>query len=133
MSMIPNETLVVVADGRAARLFRNKGDESGLQLHQVDVMDGSEAMDAGPSGYQPHGADIGEAAFAKVLADRINAAALRQGFEHLVLAADPATLGELRPQLHKEVTQRMLAEVGKDWTNTPLEQIQKALGGLRIG
>ena len=77
MSMIPNDTLVVVADGRSARLFRNVGDESALKLHQADTMDPSDAMDAGPSGSQPRDNDVGEAAFAKVLADRINASALR--------------------------------------------------------
>ena len=133
MSMIPNDTLVVVADGRSARLFRNVGDESALKLHQADTMDPSDAMDAGPSGSQPRDNDVGEAAFAKVLADRINASALRNGFAHIVLAADPTTLGEIRPQLHKTVNQRMLAEVAKDWTNTPLEQIERALHALRVG
>lgn len=133
MSMIPNETLVVVADGRAARLFRNKGDESALALHQVEMLDPSDAIDAGPSGVQPQETDVGEAAFAKVLASRINASALRNGFDHLILAADPHTLGELRPQLHKAAQERMLAEVAKDWTNTPLDRIQTALQELRIG
>lgn len=133
MSMIPNGTLVVVADGRAARLFRNLGDESRLQLHQVEMLDPSDAAEAGPSGVQPQETDVGEAAFAKVLAGRLNASALRNGFEHLVLAADPSTLGELRKQLHKEVEARVLAELPKDWTNTPLEQIERALHGLRIG
>ena len=132
MSMIPHNTLVVVADGRAARLFRNLGDESGLKLRQTAEMDESDAMDAGPSGSQPRDNDVGEAAFAKVLADRINRAALCNGFDHIVLAADPTTLGEIRPQLHKEVAGRMIAEVAKDWTNTPLEQIEKALHDLRV-
>jgi protein required for attachment to host cells len=133
MSMIPNATLVVVADGRAARLFRNVGDEGALKLHQVEMLDPSDAVDAGPSGSQPQDTDVGEAAFARMLAARINAAALRHGFDHLVLVADPTTLGELRPQLHKEVVARTLAEIAKDWTNTPLEQIERALHELRIG
>ena len=132
MSMIPHNTLVVVADGRAARLFRNHGDESALRLHQTETMDTSDALDAGPSGSQPRDNDVGEAAFAKMLADRINRSALRNGFEHIVIVADPSTLGEIRPQLHKEVGARMIAEVAKDWTNTPLEQIEAALHGLRV-
>ena len=132
MSMIPHNTLVIVADGRAARMFRNQGDESGLKLHQTRQLDTSDAMESSPSGSQPQDNDVGEAAFAKMLADRINRSALRNGFEHLVLVADPTTLGEIRPQLHKEVAQRMLAEVSKDWTNTPLDQIEKALHNLRV-
>lgn len=133
MSMIPHDTLVVVADGRAARLFRNSGDESAVKLRQVETLDPSDAVAVGPSGSQPQDTDVGEAAFARMLAARINAAALRHGFDHLVLVADPTTLGELRPQLHKEVGARTLAEIAKDWTNTPLEQIEHALHGLRIG
>ena len=132
MSMIPHNTLVVVADGRAARLFRNLGDESALKLHQTHAMDTSDALDAGPSGSQPRDNDVGEAAFVKVLADRINRSALRNGFDHIVLVADPSTLGEIRRQLHKEVDARMIAEVSKDWTNTPLDQIEKALHELRV-
>ena len=132
MSMIPHNTLVVVADGRAARLFRNHGDESALKLHQTETMDTSDALDAGPSGSQPRNNDVGEAAFVKVLAERINRSALRNGFEHIVIVADPSTLGEIRPQLHKEVGARMIAEVAKDWTNTPLEQIEAALHELRV-
>ena len=44
MSMIPHNTLVVVADGRAARVFRNQGDEAGLKLHQTADMDTSDAL-----------------------------------------------------------------------------------------
>lgn len=132
MSMIPHNTLVVVADGRAARLFRNQGDESALKLHQTELLDTSDALDSGPSGSQPRDNDVGEAAFVKVLADRINRSALRNGFDHIVLVADPSTLGEIRRQLHKEVDARMIAEVAKDWTNTPLEQIEKALHELRV-
>ena len=132
MSMIPHNTLVVVADGRAARLFRNQGDESALKLHQTELLDTSDALDSGPSGSQPRDIDVGEAAFVKVLADRINRSALRNGFDHIVLVADPSTLGEIRKQLHKEVDARMIADVAKDWTNTPLDQIEKALHDLRV-
>lgn len=133
MSMIPHNTLVVVADGRAARLFRNVGDESGLKLHQETTLDASDAANDGPAGSQPQDSDTGEAAFAKVLAHKVNQMALQHAFDHVVLVADPTTLGELRPQLHKEVVQRTMAEVAKDWTNTPLEQISSALQALRIG
>ena len=133
MSMIPAETLIVVADGRAARLFRNKGDESRVRLHQDVMFDTDDARDSTPSGSQPKDNDVGEAAFAKMLAERINHAALKHRFDHLVLVADPTTLGEIRPQLHKEVNGRMLAEVSKDWTNMPVDKIEHALTELRIG
>lgn len=133
MSMIPSGTMVVVADGRQARVFRNYGDTRGLKLQQDEALDAEIAHGSGPSGSQPIENDVGEAAFAKVLAERINQAALRHRFDHIVLVADPTTLGEMRPQLHHETKQRMLAEVAKDWTNTPLDQVEKALFELRIG
>lgn len=37
MTMVPNDALVVVADGGNARLFRNRGDERALSLHQVEL------------------------------------------------------------------------------------------------
>ena len=53
--------------------------------------------------------------------------ALRQQYDHLVLVADPVTLGRMRPLLHKETMQRIVVEIGKDLTNTRLEAIEQAL------
>ncbi len=133
MSMIPADTLIVVADGRTARLFRNKGDESRVKLHQDTMLDTGDAMNATPSGSQPRDNDVGEAAFAKMLTERLNEAALKHKFDHIVLVADPTTLGEVRRHLHKETSGRMLAEVSKDWTNMPVDKIEHALAELRIG
>ena len=44
-----------------------------------------------------------------------------------MLIADPTTLGRIRPLLHKEVQQRLIAEIGKTLTNAPLEDIERAL------
>ena len=132
MSMIPANTLVVVADGGSARFFRNSGDEGSLQLIQDNVLDEAAASETGPSGSQPQDNDRDESAFAHFLAKRLNDAALKNKFDHLVLAADPTTLGELRKMLHKEVVSRTIAEVSKDWTNTPTDQITKALDDLKI-
>lgn len=132
MSMIPNNTLVVVADGGSARFFRNTGDESSLNLIQDKMFDETAASETGPSGSQPQDNDRGESAFAHFLAKKLNDAALHHQFDHLVLAADPTTLGELRKMLHKEVTGRTIAEVSKDWTNTPTDTITKALDELKI-
>ena len=41
------------------------------------------------------------------------------------LIADPATLGRVRPLLHKEATQRIVAEIGKDLTNSRLDDIER--------
>lgn len=132
MQKIPTGAWVVVADGTHARLFHNVGKQDALQLKQVDLMepDSVDEQAQGPSGHRPPEASAeqtDEATFAKQLAHRLNAAALKQEFEHLFLIADPKTLGEIRPQLHAETSKRLCGELSKTLTNTPLEEIEKIL------
>ena len=129
---IPSGTLVVVADGEGARVFRNvaNGNGEGLTLKQFDLLELMNMNDDGPAGVQPAestGQQIDEATFAKQLALRLNAGALKDDYAHLVLIADPQTLGQMRPLLHKETQQRMLGEIAKTLTNSPLEDIERAL------
>lgn len=130
MNRIPTDTLVVVADGEGARIFRNQGSEAAISLHQYDLLQLMNMNDDGPAGSMPSessGKQVDEATFAKQLAHGLNQGALTQQYQHLVLVADPGTLGRVRPLLHKEVMQRMVAEVGKTLTNSPLEDIERAL------
>ena len=132
MHKIPTGTWVVVADGKHARLFHNVGKQDVLQLKQDDLikLDGVDEQGQGPSGHRPpeeSPGQIDEATFAKQLAHRLNAAALKQEFEHLFLVADPTTLGEIRPQLHSETSKRIAGELAKTLTNSTLEDIEKIL------
>ncbi|MBJ6982758.1 host attachment family protein [Luteimonas sp. MC1572] len=130
MTLIPADTLVVVADGAGARVFLNRGDERAPALHQFEMLELMNMDDDGPSGSMPHestASQVDEATFTKQLALALNEAALKQQFEHLVLIADPGTLGRIRPLLHKEVQQRLIAEIGKTLTNSPLADIERAL------
>ena len=72
-------------------------------------------------------AQLNEATFAKQVAEQLNEDALNNRYAHLVLVADPTTLGRIRPLLHKEVQARLLGDIAKDLTNAPLADIQKAL------
>lgn len=129
MPRIPANALVMVADGTGARMFRNTGTDFRLSLHQDDVLEPTDLNDDGPAGALPPESDtrIDEATFAKQLAHRLNEGALRQEYDHVVLVADPRTLGQMRPLLHKEVGQRMVAEVSKTLTRSPLPDIERAL------
>jgi protein required for attachment to host cells len=132
MHTIPTGTWVVVADGTHARLFHNVGKQGVLKLKQDDLMkpDTVDEQGQGPSGHRPPEESpekTDEATFAKQLAHRLNAAALKQEFEHLFLIADPTTLGEIRPQLHVETTRRIAGELAKTLTNSTLEDIEKIL------
>ena len=64
---------------------------------------------------------------AKQVAEQLNEDALNNRYAHLVLIADPTTLGRIRPLLHKETQSRLLADIAKDLTNAPLEDIQRTL------
>ncbi len=130
MDNIPSGTWVVVADGTHARMLRNVGKGDKLSLAQEQVVDPSKLDDDGPAGHQPPDSDpsrTDEATFAKQLAHRLNAAALKNQFDHLVLVADPQTLGHMRPLLHLETTKRMVGELTKTLTNATLEDIERAL------
>lgn len=132
MQKIPSGTWVVVADGTQARLFHNIGKQDVLRLKQEDLIkpDTTDSQAQGPSGHRPPDESLEqaeEATFAKQLVHRLNAAALKQEFEHLFLIADPKTLGEIRPQLHAETSRRITGELAKTLTNSTLDEIEKIL------
>ncbi len=129
MHVIPTGTWVVVADGTQARLFHNVGKHDTLHLKQEDLIS-ADAQGHGPSGHRPidqSSEQTDEATFAKQLAHRLNAAALKQEFEHLFLIADPRTIGEMRPQLHTETSKRIIGELTKTLTKSTVEEIEKSL------
>lgn len=130
MKKIPTGTWILVADGEEARLFRNAGSDYSVSLVQAEVFKSSDMPHEGPSGHRPPESDAqstGEATFARQLAKRLNAEALVNAYAHLVLMADPQTLGQIRPQLHKETERRILGEIAKTFTHAPLQAIQDAL------
>lgn len=130
MDKIPADTMVVVADGAGARVFRNVGTDGAVSLKQQETFTPQNVNDEGPSGSAPteqSPREADEATFAKQLANRLNHGALTNAYTHLVLVADPQTLGQMRPQLHKETLQRMHGELAKTLTNSPLQDIERAL------
>ena len=127
---IPHNALVVVADGAGARLFRNSGQENKVALTADGAFKPSHLLDDGPAGHRPpesSGQETNEATFAKQLAKELYRRAHSGDFTALVLIADPQTLGQIRPSLHKEVRDRLVAEVAKTLTKSSIADIQKAL------
>ncbi|KRG75088.1 hypothetical protein ABB30_12945 [Stenotrophomonas ginsengisoli] len=129
MLLLKPNTWIVVANGGSVRLLHNAGNASGVRLQEQDMPDLDDPH-LGPSGSQPQSVDIAEATFNRKLALWLNNQALNHGFEHLVLVADPISMGELRPLLHQQVNARTQAEITKDWTNLGLKEIQKALDAI---
>ena len=128
MHKIRKDALIVVAYGGGARLFRNVGENNALKFTQDKVIETIEMK--GPSGStakEMSDQQLAEATSAKQLAGWLNDKAIKNAYSHLVLIADPSTLGHVRPQLHKETEQRLVAKIGKTFTNAPIEDIVHAL------
>lgn len=127
---IPHNALVVVADGVGARFFRNAGHDGKIQLSAEGELKPSNLLDDGPSGKRPAESshqETDEATFAKQLAKELYGRAHSGNFSALVLIADPQTLGQIRPTLHKEVRDRLVSEIHKTLTKASIADIQKVL------
>ncbi|MFM9865628.1 MAG: host attachment family protein [Micropepsaceae bacterium] len=127
---LTHNSLVVVADGTSARFFRNSGDAGKISLKADGEFKPKHLTGEGPAGKSPaesshHETD--EATFAKQLANELNRRANDGDFAILALIADPQTLGQMRPSLHKQVQARLVAEIGKTLTNSAPADIEKAL------
>ena len=127
---IPHNALVVVADGTGARFFRNTGEDFKIALSANGEFKPSHLSSDGPAGHRPpesSGQETDEATFAKQLAKELYRRAHNGDFTALVLIADPQTLGQIRPSLHKEVRNRLVFEADKTLTKASIADIQKAL------
>lgn len=63
--------------------------------------------------------------FAAKMAEIINKN--NEAFEELVLIAPPKTLGELRKQLNTISRLKLVEEIDKDYTHTPIKEIESIL------
>jgi len=141
---VPNNSVVLVADGRKSLFFRNQGDEEFLNLsverkelhenpaHHEQASDSAGmAMNViGGHGGSMEEVDfhqLEEDRFAADTAERLKARALDNDFDSLIVVAPPRTLGELRKHYHKEVEKRLVGEVAKDLTNVPVDEIERIL------
>jgi protein required for attachment to host cells len=127
---IPQDALVVVADGGKAILLRNTGTGGELALSEERRLTLKDFANDGPSGagleeQSPH--ETGEATFAKQLAKTLDKMFDQNAFKSVVLIADPQTLGQLRDALHKNVERAVEFTLSKDYTNHSVKQIADAL------
>lgn len=126
----PKNTFVVVATGAEAKLFENQSESGDLKLKSIGSVTPSNLNDSGPAGVRPPESsqrETDEATFSKQLTEKLYKWAQAGKFHHIVLVADPNTLGEIRPLLHQEVTDKMVLELDKTLINSPIEDIEKIL------
>ena len=140
---IPRDALVLVGDGEKALFLRNKGDAEYLNL-VVESIHGADSPSSGPDSKE--GADqprsnagrpaenggwsrFSEDRFADEIAQALYRRAHRNDFKQLVVVVPPKVLGNLRKAFHKEVTNRIIAEVPKELTSHPIPDMEKLLAG----
>ena len=126
---IPHNALILVADGAKALLFRNTGRNGEITLREESRLSPDFGAQ-GPSGSRPDDQspkETGEATFAKQIAQTLQAMKQQNGFEALVVAADPQTLGQLREAMHKTVESSVVKSLDKDLTGHTPEEIAAAL------
>lgn len=135
---------VVVADGEKALFLKNEGDAKCPDFQVVQEMEqanpatreqGAERPGRRSDGPSPRNSAYAETdwhrlnkeRFADEIAGRLYRFAHRGDFDRLVLVAPPQVLGEMRRKLHKEVTDRVEAEIVKTLTNRPVRGIARLL------
>ncbi|MBZ9741512.1 MULTISPECIES: host attachment protein [unclassified Mesorhizobium] len=135
---------VLVADGEKALLLKNAGDTKFPNLEVVQVMEqenpptreqGSDSpgrYNDGPSVHRSAVEEtdwhrIGKERFAEEIAARLYKLAHEGAFDRLVLVAPPMVLGAMRKKLHKEVGDKVTAEIPKTMTNHAIFEIEALL------
>ena len=144
MAILTNGTWVLIADGEKALFLRNELDAQNPNLEVVrkQAQDNPASREQGahkPGRMDDTGAgqrsamedtdwhELAKARFADDLADKLYEMGHQGQFERIVLVAPSRVLGELRDKLHKEVREKVAAELAKDLTNHPLDKVEKLL------
>lgn len=139
-------TWIAVADGEKALIFTNDdtAEQPYLNIVGKRELDNPPTReqaanrrgrfnDAGAGGAQRSAVqdtdwhEFEKTRFAKEFAETLNRAALANQYDRLVLFAPPQALGDLRQELHQETEQRLAYTEPKDYTNHPVDEIEKLL------
>lgn len=142
MVMLKKGTWVLVADSEKALFLENVTDtqDPHLKVRRKDEQDNPSDREQsanrpgrfndGPSVHRSAVDDtdwheLAKERFASDLADRLYKLAHKGEFEQLVLVAAPEVLGELRKNLHQEVSDKVIGEVAKNLTNHQTSKIEQ--------
>ncbi|SNS76992.1 Protein required for attachment to host cells [Sphingomonas laterariae] len=141
---VPHNSVVLVADGRKMLFLRNTGDADYPNLEVINAAeqpgryDRDFKTDAPGRAFQSFGSArsaMEEVDFQRQEEDRFaaDAAAMLKrhamdgDYDSLIVVAPPRTLGALRKCYHREVTDRLKAELPKDLTGHPVNAIGRIL------
>ncbi len=131
--MLATGTLVVVADGTSALIYRNSGHET-ISLELQDTITPQSLQNDGPAGSTPveqSPQDRDEATFSKQLVHKLNAMALAHHLpDAVVIIADPTSLGHMRPLYHADLKRRIVRELPKTMVKSSAHDVAAALAKL---
>ncbi len=130
---LPHNAHVAVVDGNRFLLLKNTGQpfEPSLELVEQPDLDPSN-FSAGvrhqdDAGQRSGATDLNELAHGAAATDWLNAKAIAGDLEHLLVVADPKTLGEMRRHYHSQLEKALVGEIDKAMTGEPLEKIAKVI------
>lgn len=145
MFKIPRNALVIVGDGRKALFLRNTGDALSLHLTTEKAFEDVNPMTQEQGSDRPGRVstaalpgrksavettdwhDLEEHRFAQTVASAMEQMVRANKVKALVVVAPPRTLADLRNAFHDDVRACLLAEIGKDLTGHPVDEIEKHL------
>lgn len=127
---VPAGATVIIATGAEAKFFINKGTAEDLKLSFIGALEPADLNDDGPAGKSAPDMpkpELDEATFSKQLANHLFDTVHSGKMNNIVLIADPDTLGEMRPLLHKEVQEAIVSQFAKTLTNHSISDIERSL------
>ena len=144
---IPHDALVFVGDGQKALFLRNSGDatlpnlttarvftdenppthEQGTDRPGRAFQSADKTQRSGVETTDWH--ELEKERFAKRVAVALEQMVRGEKVKAIVVVAPPRTLAELRNAFHADVKNRIVAEIDKDLTKLPVDQIEKHLAG----
>jgi protein required for attachment to host cells len=145
MTKLPHDALVFIGDGRKALFLRNMGDEQipDLRTEQVFKEDNPASREQGTDkpgrGFASAGSSrrsgmeetdwhqLEEQRFAERVAAALEDVVRKRHVPAILVAAPPKTLAELRRVFHADVKAKIVAELDKDLTKQPVDQIEAHL------
>lgn len=129
---LPQNTVIAVADGEKLSLFKNEGDAANVKLtampsSDVDSSKISSGSRHSSSSANPDDSQQDEDGFSAGVAGLLNKQVLDGKIKSLVVIAAPSTLGEMRKNYHKSLSDILIGELAKDLTGHSVQDIEKAL------
>ena len=149
--MKPQKIWVLVADGARARILRdvlpgvktpNEHEELVFRSEQRqlrEIMTDKPGRSFAPTGtrrsameYHSDPVREDDRAFAATLAEVLDSHRVAGDFDHLVVAAAPQMLGDLRQAFPENLRKVTIAEFAKDFTKLPAHELRKTIANLNF-